>query len=792
MPLKKIKWEELIVDDRLIPYVETTQQIKETQSFIGRRRAIKALLFGLDMEKDGYNVFVVGLPGTGRKTFIKHFVGEYAQKKPVPSDIAYVMDFEDPQKAKAIFLPPGKGIDFKKDMEKLVENLSDKISKLFEGEDYKIRRKEIDDELEEEQERMTKDLVEKAQALGFLIKFTSTGVSYYPMKDGKVLKEEEFTLLSEDERKRFEENEKKVQLIIDAAIENVRKLEGVYKERVKDLNRYALLFATEEFFSVIEKKYPYSDVKEYVHKIKEDIIDKVSSTKKLAELEYYFKRAYSVNLIVDNSGSNCAPVVYEDTPTYHNLFGKIEYIEREGMLYTDFNMIRPGTLHKANGGFLIIDASELLVHPFVWDRLKKVLFAKQLSVENVDTAYGYSTIASLETDPIPLKVKVILVGTPEIYELLYAYDPEFEKLFKVKVELDWELDTTVENVSDLVAFITDYTREKHTLPVKRDAIEKIVWYSTRLSGDRTKLSMKLGALIDLIEEANFFASKRNSKVIGSEDIKRALIEREERLKLVVEKYDEMFKKEDLMIDVSGKVVGQVNGLTVVNFGDFDFGLPVRITAKTYLGSSGILDIQREADLSGQIHSKAVMILTGYLGSKYARRVPFSIGVSISFEQVYGYVEGDSASLAEVLAIVSALSRIPLKQCIAVTGSINQHGHVQPVGGVTEKVEGFYRICKLKGLTGEQGVLIPKANVRNLVLNDEITEAIKNGLFHIWTVDEVDEAIELMTDKRAGIMNKNYEYPRGTVNYYVVQALKNSHDLAEGKIKSRKKQKDNKK
>jgi lon-related putative ATP-dependent protease len=792
MPLKKVSFEELIIDKKLIPNIETTEQVKETQSFIGRRRAIKALQFGLDMEKDGYNIFVVGLSGTGRKTFVKHFVGEYAQKKAVPSDVAYVMDFEDPQKARVIFLPAGKGIDFKKDMEKLVENLSEKISKVFEGEDYKIRRKEIDEEFEEEQERVTKELVEKAQALGFSIKFTSTGVTYYPIKDGKSLKEEEFAALPDGEKKMYEDNERKVQLLIDAAVERVRKLEGIYKERVKDLNRYALLFATEEFFSVIETRYPYSDVKEYIHKIKEDIIEKVSSTKKLTELEYYFRRAYSVNLIVDNSGSNCAPVLYEDTPTYHNLFGKIEYIEREGMLYTDFNLIRPGTLHKANGGYLIIDASELLVHPFVWDRLKKVLFAKQLEVENIDTAYGYSTIASLKTDPIPLKVKIILVGTPEIYELLYEYDPDFEKLFKVKVELDWELETSVENVSDLVAFITDYTRENRTLPVKRDAIERIIWYSTRLAGDRTKLSMKLGGLIDLIEEANFFALKRNSKVIEEQDVKCALSEREERLKLVIEKYDEMFKKEDLMIDVSGKVVGQVNGLTVVNFGDFDFGLPVRITAKTYLGSSGILDIQREADLSGQIHSKAVMILTGYLGSKYAKRVPFSIGVSISFEQVYGYVEGDSASLAEVLAIISALSKIPLKQSIAVTGSINQHGHVQPVGGVTEKVEGFFRICKLKGLTGNQGVVIPKANVRNLVLSDEVLEAIKDGLFHVWTVDDVDEAIELLTDKKAGIMNKNYEYPRGTVNYYVVHALKNSHDLAEGKGRMKKTRKDNKK
>ncbi|SHN51229.1 Lon protease family protein [Fervidobacterium gondwanense] len=791
MPLMKLKDEELVVESKLLPDIDSIGEIEETQSFIGRKRAVRSLIFGLDMEKSGYNIFVVGLSGTGRKTFVKHFVSEYSQKKPVPSDVAYVMDFEDPQRAKVIFLPSGRGIDFKKDMEKLVENLTEKISKVFEGEDYKVRRKEIDEEFEAEQERYTRELIEKAQKLGYLIKLTATGVNYYPLKDGKVIKEEEYINLSDEEKKFYEENERKVQLLIDAAVENVRKLESVYKERVRDLNRYALLFATEEFFSAIENKYPYSDVKEYIHKIKEDIIDKVTSTKKLQELEYYFRRAYSVNLIVDNSGLNTAPVVFEDTPTYHNLFGKIEYIEREGMLYTDFTMIRPGSIHKANGGYLILDARELLVHPFVWDRLKKVLFSGQIEVENIDTAYGYSTIATLKTEPVPLKLKVILVGTPEIYELLYEYDPDFEKLFKIKVELDWELDTTVENVKDLISFIADYTKENEILPAKKSALNKVLWYSMRLSGDRTKLSMKLGSIIDLLEEANFFAQKRNSKFIEYTDVHQALTEREDRLKLIVEKYDDMFRKEDLIIDVSGKVVGQVNGLTVVNFGDFEFGLPVRITAKTYLGSSGILDIQREADLSGQIHSKAVMILTGYLGSKYARKVPFSIGVSISFEQVYGYVEGDSASLAEVLAIISAISKIPLKQSIAVTGSINQHGHIQPVGGVTEKVEGFYRICKLKGLTGNQGVIIPRANIRNLVLSDEIIEAIKAGQFHIWTADDVDEAIELMTDKPAGVMTKNYEYPRGTVNYHVVQALKRSHDMAEGKTSRVRKKREHK-
>ncbi|HCI29736.1 MAG TPA: ATP-dependent protease [Fervidobacterium sp.] len=789
--MKEVKIEELLIDKTIIPNIDSTSDVAKTRSFIGREKAISSLLFGLEMEREGYNIFVVGPSGIGRKTFAKHFVTEYSQKKPVPPDVAYVMDFENPSKARAIFLPAGKGMDFKKDMEKLVDNLSERISKVFEGEEYKSRRKEIDDEFQVEQERYTNDLIEKAKNLGFLIKITATGINYYPIKNGKVLSEGEYEQLSDEEKAKYKENSKKVELLVDAMLENLRKLETNYKERIKDLNRYALLFATEEFFSAIEDKYTFSDVKEFIHKVKEDVIQKVGSAKKLQDLELYFKRAYSINLIVDNSGANGAPVLFEDTPTYHNLFGKIEYLEREGMLYTDFSMIRPGSIHKANGGYLIIDATELLVHSFVWDRLKKMLFSKQIVVENLDTAYGYSTIASLKTDPIPLKLKVVLVGTPEVYEILHEYDPDFEKLFKVKVELDWELDANVNNVNDIISFIAGYSKEEDLLPIRKDALERIVWYSTRLSGDRTKLSMRLGAVIDLLEESNFFADKRDAKFIEAIDVSKALYEREERMKLIVEKYDEMFRKGDLFIDVSGKVVGQVNGLTVVNFGDYEFGLPVRITAKTYLGSPGILDIQREADLSGQIHSKAVMILTGYLGSKYARKIPFSIGVSISFEQVYGYVEGDSASMAEVLAIVSAISRIPLKQGIAVTGSINQHGHVQPVGGVTEKVEGFFRLCKVKGLTGEQGVVIPRSNVRNLILRDEITDAIQQGMFHIWTVDEVDEAIELMTDRKAGKMNDDYNYPRGSVNYHVAQALKHAHELAEGREKSKRQKKQRK-
>lgn len=789
MPIQKLRVQDLTVDTELLPKIDSTMDVIKTQSFIGRERAIKALLFGLEMERDGYNIFVVGHSRTGRKTFTKHFVQEYSQKKPVPPDVGYVADFEDPQHARVIFLPAGKGADFKKDLEKVVESLTDRLSKVFEGEDYKTRRRQLDEEFQAAQERYTNELIEKARALGFAIKVSSTGVNYFPMKDGRILTEQEFEVLSEEEKKVYQETSKKVELLIEATIENVRKLEARYKEQVRDLNRYALLFATEELFSSLEKKYPYSDVREFIHRIKEDLVDKVSTTKKISDLEFYFRRAYNVNILVDNSGINAAPVVFEDTPTYHNLFGKVEYIEREGMLYTDYAMIRPGSIHKANGGYLIIDAYELLIHPFVWDRLKKVLMAKSIEIENLDTAYGYSTIATLKTDPIPLKLKVILIGTPDVYELLYDYDPDFEKLFKVKVEMDWELDADVNTVNDLVAFVADYVKEAELLPVKRSALEKILWYSFRLSGDRRKLSMKLGSIIDLLEEANFYAGKRDAKYIEKADVTKALYERENRLQLIVEKYDEMFKTGELMIDVSGKVVGQVNGLTVVNFGDFEFGLPVKITAKTYLGTSGILDIQREADLSGQIHSKAVMILTGYLGSKYARQVPFSIGVSISFEQVYGYVEGDSASLAEVLAIISAISKIPLKQSIAITGSINQHGHVQPVGGVNEKVEGFFRICKLKGLTGDQGVIIPRANVKNLVLRDEVLEAIEEGKFHIWTVDEVDEALELMTDKKAGKMDKSGNYPRGTVNYYVVEALKRAHEMAEEKKRGRRAKKE---
>ncbi len=781
----KINVKDIDIPDSILPKVYSTQELNETCYFIGRENSLKALRFGLEMEKDGYNVFLVGIPRTGRKTFVRNILNEYSQKKPQPPDVAYVMDFEDPNHAKVIFLPPGKGIEFKRDMARLVDGLYEKIIKLFESEEYKTRKDEIDENFERARNRLTQELIEKARHLGFAIKFLQTGITYYPVKDNRILTEEEFQNLTEEEKNEILERSKKLSYIIDGTLEQIRKLESDYKNNIYDLNRYALLFVTEELFSQIEEKYNFSDVREYIKCVKEDLVQRINKLRKNEELSEYFEEAYSVNLIVDNSGINGAPVIFEDTPTYNNLFGKIEYVESQGALYTDFTMIRPGTIHQANGGYLVLEAEELLKYPFVWDRLKKIMFSKTIEIQNADTAYGYSTIATLKVDPIPAKLKLVLIGTPETYEILYNYDPDFVKLFKVKVECDWELEATSENVSKLSSFISTYVRENQELHVSRSGLKEIVRYLSKLTGNREKISISLGNVIDLLAESTFFAHQRKSKLIEDVDVERALKDREDRIKLVVDKYDEMFKTGEIIIDVSGKAVGQVNGLTVVYFGDYEFGLPVRITAKTYLGTPGILDIQREVDLSGQIHSKAVMILNGYLGSKYAQKVPFSISVSVSFEQVYSYLEGDSASLAEVLAIISAISKIPLKQNIAVTGSINQHGQVQPVGGVTEKVEGFYRICKIKDLTGEQGVLIPKANVKNLILKKEILKDIERGLFHVYAVDNVDEAITLMTDKKAGILNRNNEYPAGTVNYYVVKALKEAYSASEKQAKKRK-------
>lgn len=783
--MKKLTYKDLIIDNSLLPKVKSSKDIQPCDSFIGRENAFESFSFGISMKKKGYNIFIVGPSGTGRKSFALTLTKKFASSQKNYHDLVYTIDLDNPYSAKAILLPPGEGKKLKEKLENAAEEIFTSIQKTFESEEYEEKRKELEKEYEERRDEILSDLSKKAIRLGFVVKLTPTGIAYAPQLDGKTLTPEEFEKLPEEVKQSFEENAKKLDHLISGVLHKLRKLDLEYKDKLNDLDKYATLFSIESLFNELKNSFKYNEkLLDHFEHLKEHIVKHITKIKNSEDWKNYIKHILTVNLVVDNSTTSGAPVIYENNPTYSNLFGKVEYISKSGVLYTDFSMIRAGSIHKANGGFLILNAEDLLKFSYVWDKLKKTLMSEKIVIENIDTAYGISPTISLKPEPIDLDIKVIIIGTPDLYYLLYEYDEDFKKLFKIKVEFDWEMDATKENIMHYYSFLSSVTQTNELNPLDSKALKKVIWYSMRLAENREKLSMKMGEIVDLIIEADYYSKLRNSDIITQKDFEKAIKAREDRVKLVMEKYDEALKKYEIMIETSGKVVGQINGLTVSHFGDFSFGMPVKITAKTYAGNPGILDIQRESDLSGNIHGKAVLTLMGYLGSKYAKEIPFSIGVSISFEQVYGLVEGDSASLAETIAIISAISNIPIKQSIAVTGSINQHGIVQPIGGAIEKVEGFYRLCKHRGLDGTHGVIIPEANLKNLVLKDEILYDIKKGLFNIWTVKTIDEAIELLTDKPAGKLNSKGKYPRGTVNYYVVEELKKIYENLDGKGKTR--------
>ncbi|MBO8161483.1 MAG: AAA family ATPase [Thermosipho sp. (in: Bacteria)] len=783
--MKKLNYKELLIPSSIFPRVNTTKNISPCESFIGQENAFKAINFGLSMNKKGYNIFIVGPSGTGRRSFVESFVKSFAKKKPKQNDIVYIVDLDNPYSAKSVSLPAGMGRKLKERLEKISEELFTKLQRTFESDEYDEKRKEIENEYKEKKNEILQELSKKALKLGYIVKLTPTGFVYVPAIDGKPMTPEQYENLSDEIKSTYDENAKKVEHLISGVVHQLRKLDLEYSEKFNDLDKYAILFSIDPLFEDLKNEFSFNE-KLVLHfqKLKDHIIKNSSKMKNFDEAKAYLKHILTVNLIVDNSEVDGAPVVFESNPTYPNLFGKVEYISKMGVLYTDFTMIRGGAIHRANGGYLILNAEDIFKYPYVWDKLKKSLLTQKIVIENLDSAYGINPTISLKPEPIELNLKVIIIGTPELYYLLYEYDEDFQKLFKVKVEFDWEIDATLDNVKQYYSFISNVVESNDLRPLNSKALRKVIWYSMRLAESREKLSMKMGKIANLILESDYYSSERNSEVIDAIDVEKAIKEHENRVKLFREKYDEMLKKYEIMIETSGEYVGQVNGLTVIQLGDYAFGHPVKITAKTYAGNVGIIDIQRESDLSGNIHSKAVLTLIGYLGSKYAKEIPFSLGVSLSFEQVYGIIEGDSASLAETIAIISAISKIPIKQSIAVTGSINQHGHVQPIGGVNEKIEGFYRLCKYRGLDGSHGVIIPETNVKNLVLPKEILNDVKKGKFNIWAVKDVDEAVEILTGKPAGKLTAKGTYPRGSVNYYVELELKKIYEKLEGKKRKR--------
>ncbi|MEM2081699.1 MAG: ATP-binding protein [Candidatus Bathyarchaeia archaeon] len=762
---------------------ETTQELAPLQEIIGQERAVRALKFGLGIRNQGFNIYVAGYPGTGRKTAVKSFVEEVARVEPVPSDWCYVNNFSNPYEPKAIQLPAGKGKQFRDDMKFLIESAKTALPKAFESEDYTAKREATIREIEKQRKELIDRLNVRAQQEGFIIQSTPVGLLLIPVVNGRPVSEEELLRLPPKMQQLIQEKRERLEVEFRSAMRQFIDLERKIHEAIKKLNRDVALYAIGNLVEDLVEKYKaMPGITTYLKDVQNDILDNIAQFVKQGEPQQPLPfplpwvkespfRKYEVNVIVDNSTLKGAPVIMEFNPTYQNLFGTTEKEVQFGALITDFTMIRSGSLHKANGGYLIIPVEDLLLNPFSYEGLKRALRDEKIVIEEPQERFGFISTKGLKPQPIPLKVKVILIGSPYLYQQLYLLDMEFAELFKVKAEFDTTMPRTEENIQQYAAFVCTLCQKENLKHLDSSGLAKIIEYSQRLSQDQQKLSTRFAEVADIVREANFYATQENSRFITGNHVKKAIEEKIYRSKLIQEKIQEMINRGIILIDTDAEKVGQVNGLSVMSFGDFAFGTPSRVTASIGLGQEGVIDIEREAKMGGPIHTKGVLILSGYLNEKYAQDKPLSLSARLVFEQSYAGVEGDSASSTELYAILSALSGLPIKQYIAVTGSVNQKGEVQAIGGVNEKIEGFFEVCKAKGFTGKQGVMIPESNVQNLMLKEEVVEAVRNGQFHIYAVKTVDEGIEILTGVKAGQRRADGTFEEGTVNHRVDKTLK---------------------
>jgi lon-related putative ATP-dependent protease len=771
--------------------------LEDLSEVIGQERAVGAVRFGIGIQRDGYNLFALGPSGTGKRTTISQFLERRASGEPIPPDWCYVNNFEDNQKPNALRLPPGKGIELRKDMEQLVEELRTAIPALFESEDYQTRKQELQEEFQEKQEAALNEIQERAKKRDIALIRTPVGLAFAPVEEGEVVSPDEFQNLSEEKREAVKEDIAELQEDLQEAMRQARQWERKTRERMKELDREVAMLAVGHRIEELKEKYADIErVVEYLEAVKDDIIDNVDDFRRggnedgesifgipMERVREATFRRYKVNVIVDHSESDGAPVMYEEHPTYNNLIGRIEHLAQMGALVTDFNLIRPGALHDANGGYLLIDARELLMQPYAWEGLKRVLRAQEVRTESLSQALSLVSTVSLEPEPIPLSVKVVLIGERLLYYLLNQYDPDFSELFKVEADFSDEMPRTGDNDQLYARLIATIGRREELRPFDRDAVARIIERSSRIAGDNRKLSTHLLSIADLLEEADYWAGDEARDVVTAKDVQKAINKQIERADRLRERTQEHIERGMILIDTTGEKTGQINGLSIIALGDYAFGRPNRITARTRLGKGNVVDIEREVDLGGPIHSKGVLILSGFLSARYAPEYPLSLSASLVFEQSYAGVEGDSASLGELCTLLSALADIPIKQSLAVTGSVNQHGEVQPIGGVNEKIEGFFDACSAKELTGTQGVLIPKANVEHLMLRSDVIEAANQGQFHVYPVATVDEAIELLTGVPAGERDEKGRFPEGSVNYLVEERLielaQKHRDFAEG-------------
>lgn len=782
-------------------HFETTGEIPSLESIIGQDRAVKAMEFGLKIKRHGYNIFITGLTGTGKISYARSSTMEVAEKQPVPDDWCYLNNFKNPDAPIAVNLPAGLGSLFARDIATLLEEFNESIPKAFNTDDYERQKGAILKEFQEIRSTLMEELNNAAMEKGFVIKRSGTGFLSIPSRDGKELSEEDFNQLGKEEKEAMEKMSTEVQLKAMEIVRRIQNEEKKLKEKFKELEHKTGHFAVDYLIDDLKEKYEdYPMVVQYLEALQEDVLENLSDFKDDEDEKQlpfpWLKRSgqetaakkYFVNLIIDNKETKGAPVVVETNPTYYNLIGRIEYENHLGTLNTDFTMIKGGALHKANGGYLILQAKDVLLNLGSWEVLKRVLTNKEVRIESIGEQYAILPMASLKPQPIPLDVKVILIGNPYLYHLLYTHDEDFRKLFKLKVDFETVMDRSPENIRHMANFISTHCQREGLKHFDRLAVARVVEYSSRLAEHQEKLTTCFNEIVEVLYEADTWAMIAGSDIVSGTHVEKAIREKVFRSDKYEQKFQEMIDEGKILLDLDGEKIGQVNGLAILDMGDYFFGKPSRITVATYLGRRGIVNIERESKMSGRIHDKGVLILSGYLGEKYAAETPLTLTASICFEQSYEGVDGDSASSTELYALLSSLAGVPLKQNIAVTGSVNQKGEIQPVGGITRKIEGFFTSCKLKGLTGEQGVMIPRQNIVNLMLEEEVARAVKEGKFHIFAVDTVDEGIEILTGIPAGERGENGRYPEGTINFLVQQKLEMYNDLIASKGKEQEKEK----
>ena len=771
-------------------HFETTQELDSISTGVGQERGIKALEFGLQVDIKGYNLYVEGPSGVGKTMYTKNYLDQIATKKKVPNDWCYIYNFQNPNEPIAVALPAGQGKEFKESMDGFIQEVKKDIKKTFNADDFEKEKSLIKREYEEKREVVMNKLSEEALKHNFQVKSAQNGIYMMPIVDGKVIEEEEFEKLDDQVKKQYEETSIIVQQQIMDAISQIKQIERQSDKKVSEWQSNVALLTVNAHINFIKSKYKRNKkINQFLNDVKQDVLKNVSyfleeDKKNQNQQQGPIQKKqdpclnYRVNLFVDNSTTQGAPVIMDSNYSFNNLFGKLEYENYYGSLKTDFTMLKPGLIQKANGGYIVVQAKDLLANGVCYEELKRILRVKEISIDNSMEQRSSMTMISLKPEPIPIDLKVILVGSSSIYHTLLSVDSDFRRLFKIKVEFEETAPVNEENINKLAQFVHSFCEQEELPHLDKSAMARVVEYASRIAGDNNKISTKFTELAQVVGEAATWAKLDKVKIVTDNYVVKALDERTERIKKYDEKYLEMIKENTLLINTSGSSIGEINGLTVLTIGDYTFGKPAKITVNTYTGKQGVVNIEREVELSGSTHSKGVYILSGYLGELFAQDIPLCLTASICFEQLYNGVDGDSASSTELYGLLSSLSGVPIKQSIAVTGSVNQKGQIQPIGGVNEKIEGYFQICQMRGLDGTHGVIIPIQNVNNLQLSDEVVDAVKNKLFHIYAISTIDEGIEILTGVPAGKKDKYGNFPAGTVNYLAYEKLKKYAKICE--------------